>query len=144
MKRNKNESVKAVEDRILSIATADPNTAKEMLTQFPEFNMEAKELLDYYKITLESVRECHRAAVIGHLMTINGLYTLLGSEELTIEQKMQIIQKMQEIANEVSAISKTFADKIKDNWQEAAALAGLAIVGVYKLWSDRGKNGTKE
>lgn len=142
-KKEVSESVKVAEDKILSIANVDSVVAKEMLTQFPEFNLEAREVLDYYKVTLESVKECHRAACIGHLVTIKGLYSLLENEDLSFEQQMQVVHEMKELSEKVAEISKTFADKIRENWQDAAALIGLCILGGIGLWRNKGQEETE-
>lgn len=111
-------------DKVIIMASMldkmNPEVAKKVIEQFPEFSNTIKEMLIQYKDTLDKGLETNRESVQSYYNVctsiIETLQNQLNDENLSFEEKKYIIDQMVEV-------SKMIGEKDTENKRFIKALA---------------------
>jgi hypothetical protein len=129
------DNIKAV---IAMADKMDPEVARKVFEQFPEFTTATKGVLNEYKDTLNQGLETNRESTQNYYDACNtiieSLQKQVDNDNLSIEEKKYIFEEMKKVANmigEKDSENKIFIYKM-------AATAGsalfLTVIAVAALW----------
>ncbi|SQB35499.1 hypothetical protein [Clostridium cochlearium] len=118
-------------DKIITMASMldkmDPEVAKKVIEQFPEFSNTVKEMLNEYKDILDKGLESNSESVESYYdackSIIEVLEKQLEDENLSFDKRKYIIDKMLEV-------SKMMGEKDSENKKFIATMAVVGVVAV--------------
>jgi len=124
-------------DKVVKFASLlpkmDPQVAMKALEQFPEFVGSAKEMLSYYKETIDKALDSNNESVKSNYEICNtillSLKDQLEDEALTFEQKMIVEEKMIDVAKLAAEIDK----ENKNFIIKAICIGGTAVLGTLAI-----------
>lgn len=137
-------------DKVITMASMidkmDPEVAKKVIEQFPNFASTIKEMLDGYKDTLAKCLESNNESIKPFYdscnLRIEFLQKELEKENLSFEEKMIIIDKMREVSKDIGekdSENKKFIATIATIGATAIVVAGTVLASV--LGGDTKVNG---
>ena len=129
-------------DKVVSFATMlpkmNPEVAKKALEQFPEFAASTKEIVSYFKETIDKGFDANNDSVQSFYRTCDNIIAILEKQledgELSFEEKNILIDKMITLAEMKSAKDTENKRFIMDKVKTAGAfLLGIVITGAALL-----------
>ncbi len=129
-------------DKVVSFASMlpkmDPEVAKKALEQFPEFAASAKEIVSYFKETIDKGFAANNDSVQSFYRTCDNIIATLEKQledgELTFEEKSILIDKMISLAAMKSAKDTENKRFIIDTIKTAAGfLSFVVLIGACLL-----------
>ncbi len=128
-------------DKVITMASMldkmEPDVAKKVLEQFPQYSSTIKEILFEYQKSLDKVSESNKTSVQSYYNSchsiIETLQKLLDKEDLSFEQRQYICDKMVEVTDKMSqkdSENKNFLLKIGELGALVASVAFVVVGSV--------------